>query len=452
MPDTPVASASIPVDREGLAAAARAALERAKARGASAAEVEVSASVGQSVTVRLDEVETVEYTRDKGLGITVYFGHRRGNASTSDLSDEAIARSVEAACAIARHTAEDSAAGLPDGDLLLRGEAPDLDLYHPWGLTVEEAIEIARECELAARAVDGRIDNSEGATVSYSDADFIFANSLGFSGGFRTSRASIGCSVIASDEGGMQRDYWYSSERDWRRLEGAREVGRRAGARTVQRLGGRQLPTGDVPVLFDANVAGSLLSHLVAAISGSSLYRRSSFLLDCAGREIFSPAVEVAEEPHIAGAMASSWFDGEGVATKSRRLVDRGVLTGYILSSYSARKLGLVTTGNAGGNHNLIVKPGADDFDALLKRMGTGLVVTELMGSGVNPVTGDYSRGAAGFWVEGGEMKFPVEEVTIAGNLLAMYKDIVAVGNDVLVRGSKSTGSILVGRMTIAGE
>jgi PmbA protein len=452
MPDTPVASASIPVDRSALSAAAQAALDWAKERGATAAECEVSASVGQSVTVRLDEVETVEYTRDKGLGITVYFGQRRGNASTSDLSQEALRRSVDAACAIARFTAEDSAAGLPDANLLLRGDAPDLDLYHPWGITVEEAIEIARECESAARAADARIDNSEGATVSYSDADFIFANSLGFSGGFRTSRSSIGCSVIASDEDGMQRDYWYSSERDWRSLEGAREVGRRAGERTVQRLGARQLPTGEVPVLFEANVAGSLLSHLVAAASGSSLYRRSSFLLDCAGREIFSPIVEIAEEPHIAGAMASSWFDGEGVATKSRRIVDRGVLTGYFLSSYSGRKLGLPTTGNAGGNHNLIVKPGTEDFAALVKRMGTGFVVTEMMGSGVNPVTGDYSRGAAGFWVEGGEVKFPVEEVTIAGNLLAMYKGIVAVGNDVLVRGSKSTGSILVDRMTIAGD
>jgi PmbA protein len=452
MPDTPVASASIPVSRDALTAAAHAALALAKARGASAAEVESSASVGQSVTVRLDEVETVEYTRDKGLGITVYFGQRRGNASTSDLSPGAIERSVEAACAIARHTAEDSAAGLPEAGLLMRGEAPDLDLYHPWGLTVDAAIEIARECESAARAVDKRIDNSEGATVSYSDADFIFANSLGFTGGFRTSRSSIGCSVIASDEGGMQRDYWYSAERDWRRLESARDVGRRSGERTVQRLGARQLPTGDVPVLFEANVAGSLLSHLVSAASGSSLYRRSSFLLDCAGREIFAPVIDISEEPHITGAMASSWFDGEGVSTRSRKLVDRGVLTGYFLSSYSARKLGLATTGNAGGNHNLIVKPGAEGFDALVKRMGTGFVVTEMMGSGVNPVTGDYSRGAAGFWVEDGEVKFPVEEVTIAGNLLAMYKGIVAVGSDVLVRGSKTTGSILVDRMTIAGD
>jgi PmbA protein len=452
MPDTPAASSALPLDHPALEAAAQRAIELARMRGASDSEAETSASVGQSVTVRLGEVETVEYNRDKGLSLTVYFGERRGNASTSDLSEEAIAQAVEAACAIARHTAPDPAAGLPDPERLYRGEAPSLDLYHPWGLSVEDAIALARETEEAARAVDRRITNSEGASVSTSDADFVFANSRGFLGGFPSSRSSIGCGVLAADGDGMQRDYWYSSERDPERLEAAAHVGRRAGERAIRRLGARRLPTEEVPVLFEANVAGSLIGHFVSAASGSNLYRRSSFLIDAAGREIFAPIVEIAEEPHLAGAMASGWFDGEGVATNSRLVVRDGVLTGYFLSSYSARKLGLETTGNAGGNHNLIVKPGSDDFDALVRRMGRGLVVTEMMGQGVNPVTGDYSRGAVGFWVEGGEIRFPVEEVTIAGNLLEMFRAIVAVGRDVLVRGSKSTGSILIERMTVAGD
>jgi PmbA protein len=452
MPDTPAASAALPLDHPALEAAALRAIELARMRGASDSEAETSVSVGQSVTVRLGEVETVEYNRDKGLSLTVYFGERRGNASTSDLSEEAIAQAVDAACAIARHTAPDPAAGLPDPERLYRGEASSLDLYHSWGLSVEDAIALARETEGAARAVDPRITNSEGASVSTSDADFVFANSRGFLGGFPSSRSSIGCGVLAADGEGMQRDYWYSSERDPARLEAAADVGRRAGERAIRRLGARRLPTEEVPVLFEANVAGSLLGHFVSAASGSNLYRRSSFLIDAAGNEIFSPIVEVAEEPHLPGAMASSWFDGEGVATSPRLVVKDGILTGYFLSSYSARKLGLETTGNAGGNHNLIVKPGSDDFGALLRRMGRGLLVTEMMGQGVNPVTGDYSRGAVGFWVEGGEIRFPVEEVTIAGNLLEMFRSIVAVGRDVLVRGSKSTGSILVERMTVAGD
>ena len=452
MPDIPSAPAALPLNHASLESTAMRAVELARARGASASEAEASVSVGQSVTVRLDEVETVEYNRNKGLSITVYFGARRGNASTSDLSDDAIAQAVDAACAIARHTAADPAAGPPDRDRLYPGRAPDLDLCHPWSLTVEEAIALARRTEAAARAVDRRITNSEGASVSSSDGDFAFANSLGFLGGFATSRASIGCGVLAADGDGMQRDYWYSSERDPARLEAAADVGRRAGERAIRRLGARKLPTEEVPVLFEANVAGSLIGSFVSAASGSNLYRRSSFLIDAAGREIFSPVVEIAEEPHLPGEMASSWFDGEGVATSPRLVVKDGVLTGYFLSSYSARKLGLETTGNAGGNHNLRVRSGPDDFDALVRRMGRGFVVTEMMGQGVNPVTGDYSRGAVGFWVEGGEIRFPVEEVTIAGNLLEMFHGIVAVGCDVLVRGSRSTGSILVERMTVAGN
>lgn len=451
MPDTPAAPA-LPLDRPALESAALRALDLARGLGASDAEAECSASVGQSVTVRLGEVETVEYNRDKALAVTVYFGQRRGNASTSDLSADSIRRTVEAACAIARHTAPDEAAGLPDAARLYRGEAPGLDLFHPWGLTVEEAIAAARETEAAARAVDARITNSEGATVSSWDADFVFANSLGFAGGFPSSRASIGCGVVATEGDSMQRDYWYSAERDPARLEAAAAVGRRAGERAVRRLGARRVATAEVPVLFEASVAGSLVGHFVSAASGSSLYRRSSFLVDAAGKPVFSPLVTIAEEPHLPGAMGSCWFDGEGVATQPRRIVDAGVLTGYFLSSYSARKLGLETTGNAGGSHNLVVAPGDEDFAGLVRAMGRGLVVTELMGQGVNPVTGDYSRGAVGFWVEGGEIRYPVEEVTIAGNLAQMYRAVAAVGRDVLVRGSRATGSILVERMTVAGH
>lgn len=452
MPDTPVPASSLPLSRDAMASIAQRSLEIAKALGASDAESEVSAAVGQSITVRQGEIETVEYNRDKGLGITVYFGQRRGNASTSDLSDEAVKRTVEAACAIARYTAADDAAGLPDPKRLMRGTAPDLDLFHPWRLTVEEAVALALEAEGAALGVDERITNSEGATVSTNDADFIFANTAGFSGGFPTSRSSIGVGVVAEDDAGMQRDYWYTSHRDHRRLDGAKAVGLVAGQRAVRRLGARKISTMEAPVLFEANVAGSLIGHYVSAASGSSLYRRSSFLLDHLGKPVFAPGVTIVEDPHRPGEMASSYFDAEGVATLPRSVVEGGVLNGWFLSAYSARKLGLETTGNAGGNHNLIVQPGRHDLEGLIRTMGRGLLVTELLGQGVNAVTGDYSRGAAGFWVEGGEIAYPVEEITIAGNLLAMFRGIVEVGSDALVRGSRTTGSILVDRMTIAGN
>jgi len=447
-----VASAPLPLSGTAMRAAAQRALDASKRHGATDAEVEVSAAVGQSVSVRRGEVETVEYNRDKGLGITVYIGKRRGNASTSDLSADAIDRTVAAACAIARHTAQDDAVGLPDAARLFRGEVPDLGLYHPWGLTVEEAIEVARRTEAAALAVDKRITNSEGATISAFDSDFVLANTLGFCAGFPASKASISVSVVAEDAGGMQRDYWYTTHRDPARLEDPEAVGRIAGERTVQRLGGRRLATLEAPVLFDANVAGSLIGHFVSAASGSSLYRRSSFLLDRLGTRVFASGVTIREEPHEYAEMATSAFDAEGVATAPRTVVEDGVLRGWFLSSHSARKLGLETTGNAGGNHNLLVVPGELDRAGLARRMGRGLLVTELMGQGVNSVTGDYSRGASGFWVEGGEIRHPVEEVTIAGNLLEMYTGIQAVGNDVLSRGSRQCGSILVDRMTIAGE
>jgi PmbA protein len=431
---------------------ARRALETAKRLGATDAEIEVSAAIGQNVSVRRGEVETVEYNRDKGMGITVYFGRRRGNASTSDLGQEGVDKTVEAACAIARHTAEDPAAGLPDEARLLHGKSPDLDLYHPWGLTVEEAIELAKRTEAAGLAVDRRITNTDGATVSSYDSDFVLANTRGFLDGFATSKASLSCSVVAEDKNGMQRDYWYSTERDPRALESAETVGRMAGERTVRRLGARRVPTGEVPVLFEANVAGSLLGHFVQAASGSSLYRHASFLEGKLGESIFAPHVRISEDPHLRGQMASAFFDAEGVATAPRLVVEGGVLKGWFLSSYSGRKLGLPTTGNAGGNHNLILAPGELDLEGLIRKMGRGFLVTDMMGQGVNSVTGDYSRGAAGFWVEGGEIRFPVEEVTIAGNLRDMFRGIVATGRDVQIRGSRQSGSILVDRMTIAGE
>ena len=425
-------------------------LDQARRAGASASEAEVSQGFGQSVSVRRGEVETIEYNRDKGLGVTVYFGQKRGHASTSDLTPQAIKDTVAAAVSIAKYTASDEFAGLADEKLLAK-EIPDLGLYHPWDLSVEQAIELAQACERAAFAVDPRISNSEGASVSTQEALFVYGNSLGFLGGYPSSRHSISCAVIAEDEG-MQRDYWYSSRRDAGELEGAESVGRKTGERTVRRLGARKIKTTDCPVLFEAPIAAGLIGHLVGAVSGGSLYRKSSFLLDSLGQQIFSPFIQIRELPHIIKGLASSPFDNEGVATHARDLVRDGVLQGYFLASYSARKLGMVSTGNAGGNHNLVLESSGEDFAGLLKTMGTGLVVTELLGHGVNPVTGDYSRGAAGYWVENGEIQYPVEEVTIAGNLKEMFRQIVAVGSDVEIQGSKQCGSVLIERMTVAGD
>ncbi len=426
-------------------------LTQARKAGATACEAEVSQGFGQDVSVRRNEVETIEYNRDKGLGVTVYFGQQRGHASTSDLSPKAIRDTVEAALSIARHTAKDEFAGLPDEALLAR-EIPDLSLYHPWDLSVEQAIELARNCEEAAMLVDERIDNSEGASVSTQEALFMYGNSQGFLAGYPSSRHSVSCAVIAGDDEGMQRDYWYESKRDAADLGDVAAVGRRAGERTVRRLNARKIDTTECPVLFEAPVASGLLGHFVNAISGGSLYRKSSFLLDSLGKQVFAPLVQIRELPHIEKGLASSPFDNEGVATHARDLVKDGILQGYMLGSYSARKLGMTSTGNAGGNHNLILESTGQDFAQLLKQMGTGLVVTELLGHGINPVTGDYSRGAAGYWVENGEILYPVEEVTVAGNLAQIYRDITAIGSDVLAQGSKQCGSILIGKMTVAGN
>ena len=437
--------------KSDLAALAQAALGYAKNLGGSACDVEVTEGFGQSVTVRLGEVETIEYNRDKGVGVTVYVGQQKGHASTSDFSPKAIEDTVRAAFSIARYTAADDCAGLADPARLAQN-APDLDLCHPWALSVEEAITQAQQCEDAARGVDTRISNSEGATVGTQCSHFIYANSNGFCDGYATSRHSISCSVIAESASGMQRDYWYSVARRAQDMQGALDVGRIAGERTVRRLDARKVATTQVPVLFEASLASGLIGHFVGAISGSSLYRKSSFLLDSLGTQVFSPIVQLSERPHLPLGLASSAFDAEGVVTVDRELVSNGVVNGYILGSYSARKLGMQSTGNAGGTHNLLLASTGENFQQLLQKMGTGLLVTELLGHGVNPVTGDYSRGAAGFWVENGVIAYPVEEITIAGNLRDMFKGIVAIGNDILVRGSKQCGSILIERMTVAGN
>lgn len=426
-------------------------LDEAKRQGASAAEAGVNAESGLSATVRLGEVETVEHNRDKGLGVTVYFGQRKGSASTSDFSRAAISETVAAAAALARYTAEDPCAGLAEAALMAK-DIPDLDLYHPWDLAVERAIELAQECEAAARETDQRITNSEGATVSSHAGYRVYGNSHGFLGAYPSSRHSVSCAVIADDGHGMQRDYWYTVARDSGDLESAHSVGRRAGERTVRRLNGRRLPTQQAPVLFAADVAaGGLFSSFIHAIRGESLYRKASFLLGQLGEAVFPPFMHIHERPHLPKALGSAPFDGEGVATRARDLIADGVLQGYVLDSYSARKLGMKTTGNAGGVHNLTIDPGPLDFTGLLQEMGKGLLVTEMMGMGVNIVTGDYSRGVAGFWVENGEIQYPVEEITIAGNLRDMFKGITAVGNDVDTRGNIRTGSVLIERMTIAG-
>lgn len=426
-------------------------LEHAKSSGATAADTEVSEGFGQTVSVRKAEIETVEYNKDKGVGVTVYMGRRKGHASTSDLTDAALKATVEKAATIARHTAEDEAAGLPDREWLATEQA-ELDLYHPWDLSVEQAAALAQSCEQAAFAVDRRIENSEGASVSTQASHFIYANSLGFIGGYAASRHSISAAVIAAEKGAMQRDYWYSNARDAKDLQAAEHIGRMAGERTVRRLNGRKLDTRTCPVIFEAPVAISLLNSFVAAVSGGSLYRKSSFLLDSLGQAIFAPVVQLREDPFVAKGLGSCPFDNEGVRVAPREVVKDGIVQGYFLSTYSARKLGMQSTGNAGGSHNLLMQPGELDLPQLLEKMGTGLLVTEMLGQGANMVTGDYSRGAAGFWVENGEIQYPVEEITIAGNLRDMYRGILAVGKDVDRRGSKQTGSILIDHMTVAGN
>ena len=436
---------------EILQGMAREVLARAHRKGASACETEVSDGYGQTVTVRKGEVETIEYNRDKGLGVTVYIGKQKGHASTSDFAPGALADTVDAALSIARFTAADDCAGLADPELLCR-ETQDLDLFHPWDLSVERAIEMACECESAAFRLDPRVVNSEGASVSCQQHQFVQANSLGFTGGYPASRHYVSCSVIAGEGEGMWRDDWYVSRRAASDLPTADAVGDYAGRRALARMRSRKIDTVTVPVLFEAPVASGLLSHFVSAVSGGSLYRKTSFLLDSLGTQVFSPIVDIVECPHLRRGLASSCFDDDGVATRDRDVVSRGVLKGYFLGTYAGRKLGMKSTGNSGGSHNLMLAPGEHDLPGLIRLMGRGLLVTELMGQGINMVNGDYSRGAAGFWVEGGRIRYPVEEITIAGNLRDMFRGIAAVGNDTLVRGSHQCGSVLIERMRIAGH
>ncbi|MGN6481178.1 metalloprotease PmbA [Luteibacter sp.] len=437
-------------DLDRLASLAEDTIRRARAAGATQAEVSASVDVGLNVNVRLGEVETVEHTRDRGFALTVFFGQRKGSASTADLNPDSIQATIDQACAIARFTEEDPAAGLADADRMAT-TFPDLDLWHPWELGVDEAIALGCDIENAGRDLDG-ITNSDGASVNAGQSLSVYANSHGFLGRERGTRHSLSVALIAGDDEGMQRDYWYDSVRDARQFMDAAALGRKAAERTLSRLGARRLSTRQAPVLFAPEISRSLIGHLLGAVSGGSLYRRSSFLLDHVGKQILPSWMRIDEKPLIPGGFGSSVFDAEGVATVDSPLVVDGVLSRYILGSYSARKLGLQTTGNAGGVHNLVVANGGDDFAAMLKKLGTGLLVTEVMGQGVSIITGDYSRGASGFWVENGEIAYPVEEITIAANLRDMYANLVAVGGDVDRRSHILTGSWLIENMTIAGE
>jgi PmbA protein len=431
------------------------AIDYAKTLGASDSVAEVSEGQGLSVNVRKGKLETVEQTRDRSLAVTVFAGQRRGSASTSDFSETALKQTVEAAWHIARFTAEDPAAGLPDlADFYLGG--PDkLSLHHPWLIGVEAATQMAITAEQAARDVDRRITNTEGAAVDTHEGHFTMANSRGFLNGFAYTRHGLSVSPIAGRGNGMQRDYWYTSDRNAKRLAKPEAVGKYAAHRALARLKARRLSTRHAPVLFEAPLALGLLGALTQAVSGGALYRKSTFLVDSLGQTIFPSHIQIHEDPFILGAMGSSMFDDEGVTTNARDVVRDGVLQGYFLSTYTAKKLGMKTTGNAGGSHNLRMTSSQteqkDNFKAMLKKLGTGLLVTELIGQGVNYITGDYSRGAFGYWVEGGKIQYPVEEITIAGNLKDMFKQIVAIGHDELTRGSKTTGSILIENMAIAG-
>lgn len=426
-------------------------LKEAERQGASSAEVAAHSDMGLSATVRLGEPETIEHTRDNSLSISVYMGQHKGSASTAELSGKAIHEAVSAACSIAKYTAEDAFCGLADAELMAT-EFPELELYHPWDIDIEEALGLAVECETAARDYDQRITNSEGATLNTGLAVGVYGNTHGFVHGYPSSRHSLSCSVIAQHDESMQRDYWYTTARSPSALADAAGIGERAARRAISRLDGRKLKTRQAPVLFRAEIAAGLLNSFIRAISGSALYRRATFLLDALDTPVFPEWVNIEENPFVMQGLSSAAFDAEGVATSRRKLVADGILKGYVLSSYSARKLDLQTTGNAGGVRNLSIQMGDLDYDALLEKMHTGLVVTELMGQGVNPITGDYSRGASGFWVENGEIQYPVEEITIAGNLKTMFQQLVAVGNDDDYPGSTRTGSWLIESMMIAGE
>ncbi|MEN9474216.1 MAG: metalloprotease PmbA [Pseudomonadota bacterium] len=439
------------------------ALSHARSLGAQDGGIDVSEGAGLSVSVRKGELENVERNRDKSLGITLYLGQRRGNASTSDFSPAAIRRTVQAAYDIARFTAEDPVAGLPD-EQDIANDYPDLDLFHPWAVTPEEAMQIALRCEAAAFATSKKISNSEGAGVSAQQSHFFTEHMRGgergrpgiFRGGYASSRHSFSVAPIAGRGANMQRDAWFSSMRSPAELASPEAVGRYAAERALSRLKPRRVATTECPVLFEAPLAAGLLGGFVQAVSGGALYRKTTFLLDSLGSQVFPDHIDILEDPHLRGGKGSAPFDDEGVRTAKRQVVEAGIVQGYFLSTYSARKLGMRTTGNAGGSHNLtlssrLTQPG-DDLDAMLRKLGTGLFVTELMGQGVNYVTGDYSRGASGFWVENGQIAYPVQEITIAGNLREMLQDIVAVGADVYNYGAKSVGSVLVKRMKLAGS
>ncbi len=429
-------------------------LAEARQLGATASEAAVSIESGLSVNARMGEVETVERNHDKGLGVTVYFGQSKGSSSTSDFSEAAIRDTVAAACRIARYTADDKYSGLADAELMAK-DMPDLDLIHPWDLSPERAIELALESEGAARGYDPRIVNSDGASVSSHHSFRVYGNSHGFVGAFGGTRHSMSCCVVGQEKGDdetMQSDYWYTSSRDASDLEAPEVIGHKAAERTIQRLGARRIKTCQTPVIFAAEQASGLISSFLSAIRGSAQYRRSSFLLDCAGEQVFPDFMQIDEQPLLLRGQYSSPFDREGVATRHRDLIKDGVVQGYILDSYAARRLKQQTTANAGGTRNVFVRHGGDDLQALCRKMDKGLLITDMMGQGVNMVTGDYSRGAAGFWVENGVIQYPVEELTVAGNLKQMFKDVVVIGNDVDARGNICTGSILVGNMTVAGE
>ncbi|MEN0108023.1 MAG: metalloprotease PmbA [Pseudomonas sp.] len=426
-------------------------IAEAKAQGASACEVAVSVEQGLSTSVRQGEVETVEFNRDQGFGITLYLGQRKGSASTSASGEAAIRETVAAALAIAKHASEDECSGLADAELMAR-DLPDLDLYHAWDITPEQAIERALECEAAAFATDSRIKNADGTSLNTHQGCRVYGNSHGFVGGYASTRQSLSCVMIAEADGLMQRDYWYDVSRRGQHLASAASIGRRAAERAVSRLGARPVPTCEVPVLFAAELATGLFGSFLSAVSGGNLYRKSSFLEGTLGQQLFPEWLSLDERPHLRGALGSASFDGDGLATYAKSFVENGVLQSYILGTYSGRKLGMPSTANSGGVHNLFVTHGDEDQKALLKRMGRGLLVTELMGHGLNMVTGDYSRGAGGYWVENGEIQFPVQEVTIAGNMRDMFKQIVAVGNDLELRSNVRTGSVLIEKMTVAGS
>ena len=425
-------------------------LREAREQGADQAEAAASHAIGLSVTARLGSVESFEYTNDRGVGVTVYKSQKKGSASTSDFSPAALREAVIKACSFANHTAADEYSGLADEEMMAH-DFPELELVHEWGLQSDEAIRIAIECEDAARGFDSRITNSEGASVTSSSSVSVYGNSHGFLAGYPKTSHSISCVVVGESNGDMERDYWYSSARDAMDLETPEEIGKTAARRTVQRLGSRKIKTGKTPVLFAPEVARGFIGHAISAVSGGAQYRKSTFLLDAVGEKIFPEFVQIQERPHIPKGMSSTPFDAEGVATRDRDLVVDGVLQGYILGSYSARRLGLETTANAGGAHNLLVPGGSEDMQSLIRSLDRGILVHELIGQGVNAVTGDYSRGAVGYWIEQGEICYPVSEITIAGNLRDLYHQITAIGNDQDLRSGIRCGSLLVDAMTIAG-